>query len=154
MNPQYSNILLSNKKQGKIIANIISINVFAIIAILLTILIISFYLLYTENYAWDPPNWVTLIVEIGIGIAIAGSILIYSNFQQKRFSEQQDDISNLVNEVKNLTEEQKKFREGRHRWAIHMMMNELRILNLRIQESTKSVSFSSVINQTLRKNIR
>jgi len=98
---------LSKKKQGKIIANIISINIFAIIGILLTIVSVLFYLLYTENYTWDPPNWVTLIVEIGIGIAIAGSILIYSNYQQKRFSEQQDKISNLVNEVKNLTEEQK-----------------------------------------------
>lgn len=104
MNIRFHDIILSKKKQGKIIASVISMNIFAIIGILLAIVSVSFYLLYTENYTWDPPNWVTLIVEIGIGIAIAGSILIYSNHQQNRFSEQQGQISELMQEIKKIEE--------------------------------------------------
>lgn len=125
---------MSNQKQRKIIANILSINLFAFIGIGFAVVFVSFYLLYTENYAWDPPNWVTLIVEVGIGLAIASSILIYSNYQQKRFSEQQDRISDLVTQVKNLTEEQKKIREGRHRWALVLLQLELKNLKILLND--------------------
>jgi len=63
---------LSNKVEGKTFTQIFGIMALVIIGMVLAIVLISLYLLSTQNYSWDPPNWVTLIVELGIGIGITG----------------------------------------------------------------------------------
>lgn len=107
-----------------------------LIALVITANVLSIDITYDSDLA----NWATLVVEIGIGIAISLAILIHSNNQQKKFTEQQDKISNLVNEVKKLTEEQKRFREGRHRWALVFLRLELSNLHsLLVQEPYQGV---------------
>lgn len=83
----------------------------SIIGMVFAIVIISAYLLYTENYIWDTPNWIALIVELGIGIGITGSVLIYSNHQQKKSQLQQEKLSELINEIKKMEEKQHAFLE-------------------------------------------
>lgn len=53
-------------------------------AIVLTIVTVAIFIGAPLKQGEDITNWVTLIVEIGIGITIALVILIYSQFQGKR----------------------------------------------------------------------
>jgi len=77
--------------------------------------------------------------KFGIGIAII--ILVYERNQQKKFQLQQDKISELVTEIKSLTDEQKKFREGRHRWAIVFLNMELQNLKSLMDEEQHQGSY-------------
>lgn len=122
--------MVQKHKEGKIIiGSIVLIFVAITIAILAILLVVTVWILSTQNYAWDISNWITLLIEIGIGIGIAFAVLIYERNQQVKFQQQQDKISELVTEIKNLTEEQKRFREGRHRWALFLVRIELNNLD-------------------------
>ena len=104
-------MILSNQVSDKTFSQISGMLVLSIIGMVFTIVIISAYLLYTENYSWDTPNWIALIVELGIGIGITGSVLIYSNHQTKKSQLQQEKISELINEIKKMEEKQHDFLE-------------------------------------------
>ena len=55
--------------------------------------------LFSDN---DSTNWVTSVIETGIGTSITIAILIYSNNQLKRSEEQQDKIAELVLNIQNI----------------------------------------------------
>lgn len=71
------------------------------IGVLVALSLISATLFYTNNQNWDPPNWVTLVVEVGVGIGIANSILVYEITQQKKSKREQERITELIKEIKN-----------------------------------------------------
>lgn len=50
----------------------------------------------------DSTNWITSVIETGIGISITITILIYSNNQQRRSEEQQEKIAELVLNIQNI----------------------------------------------------
>ena len=50
----------------------------------------------------DSTNWVTSVIETGIGTSITIAILIYSNNQQRRSEEQQEKIAELVLNIQNI----------------------------------------------------
>jgi hypothetical protein len=69
-----------------------------ILTMLFTHLIFNFPL-FSDN---DSTNWVTSVIETGIGTSITIAILIYSNNQLKRSEEQQDKIAELVLNIQNI----------------------------------------------------
>lgn len=50
----------------------------------------------------DSTNWITSVIETGIGASITIAILIYSNNQQRRSEEQQEKIAELVLNIQNI----------------------------------------------------
>ena len=50
----------------------------------------------------DSTNWLTSVIETGIGTSITIAILIYSNNQQRRSEEQQEKIAELVFNIQNI----------------------------------------------------
>lgn len=50
----------------------------------------------------DSTNWITSVIETGIGTSITIAILIYSNNQQRRSEEQQEKIAELVLNIQNI----------------------------------------------------
>ncbi len=50
----------------------------------------------------DSTNWLTSVIETGIGTSITIAILIYSNNQQRRSEEQQEKIAELVLNIQNI----------------------------------------------------
>lgn len=108
--------MLSNIK-NKTHVNIVQVFLWTIIGILLTFGIITGILAVTNNMSWDLPNWITLVVEVGVGIIVAGSILVYDRNKQGKFEKEQEKISELIVEIKKMEErqerlldEEKKFR--------------------------------------------
>jgi hypothetical protein len=106
---------LSSKNKTPV--NIIQVSLGTLIGVLIILAIGHGYLVLTENATWDLPNWMTLLVEVGVGIAIAGSILAYERNRQEKFIKEQEKISELIDEIKKIEEkqqilldEEKKFR--------------------------------------------
>ena len=50
----------------------------------------------------DSTNWVSSVIETGLGTSITIAILIYSNNQQRRSEEQQEKIAELVLNIQNI----------------------------------------------------
>ncbi len=96
----------NNKIQTKV--QVVSIFLYVVIGVLITIGLIFATLAYTQNSEWDLPNWITLTVEIGVGIGIATSILSYDRARQKKSEEQQDEISDMIKHIGKLEELQQK----------------------------------------------
>lgn len=53
----------------------------------------------------DSTNWITSVIETGIGASITIAILIYSNNQQRRSEEQQEKITELVLNIQNIEQQ-------------------------------------------------
>ncbi len=53
----------------------------------------------------DSTNWITSVIETGIGASITIAILIYSNNQQRRSEEQQEKIAELVLNIQNIEQQ-------------------------------------------------
>lgn len=92
---------MSNKDEKQTKIQVVSIFLYTVIGVLSTIGIIFGIIAYTQNSEWDLPNWITLVVEIGVGIAVATSILSYDRAQRGK-------ISKLISEIKKMEENQQK----------------------------------------------
>jgi len=88
------------------------IPIIMILTMLLTHLIFNIPL-FSDN---DSTNWVTSVIETGIGTSITIAILIYSNNQLKKSEEQQDKIAELVLNIQNI--EQRHDRRERKRLTV------------------------------------
>ena len=73
---------------------------------LLAIIGILFVLVLAENQYkdivddnGDISNWATLVIEIGIGVALGLALLTYTNHQQAKSTETQDQIKELVDQL-------------------------------------------------------
>jgi low affinity Fe/Cu permease len=73
----------------------------------------------------DSTNWITSVIETGIGTSITIAILIYSNNQQRRSEEQQEKIAELVLNIQNI--EQRHDERERKRLAVfsHRIISNL-----------------------------
>jgi len=52
----------------------------------------------------DVSNWATLVIEIGIGIAIGSTIFLYSNFKQNKSSEDITDVKDISKKLDGMME--------------------------------------------------
>lgn len=72
--------------------------------------IVMFLTIFLTHLIFDAPlilyddstNWITSVIETGIGTSITIAILIYSNNQQRRSEEQQEKIAELVLNIQNI----------------------------------------------------
>jgi hypothetical protein len=71
--------------------------------------VLSFSLQIPVKDGWDVANWATLVVEIGIGLAIASAILIYEGGKREKTQEQQDRITEILEEVRKIEDYQQKY---------------------------------------------
>lgn len=77
-----------------------------LIAIIVTLAIIRLQYQTDIVDSGDIRNWVSLVIEIGIGLIITLIILVYSDSQQKRSEIQQDKIAELILKVEKIQSEQ------------------------------------------------
>jgi len=92
--------------ENKTPVNIIQVLLGTVVGVLIIFGIVTGYLALTDNVTWDLPNWITLLVEVGVGVAIAGSILSYERNRQQKFGKEQEKISELITEIKKMEEKQ------------------------------------------------
>src|SRR3989338_2145795 len=72
------------------------------IIMFLTILFVHLIIRAPITLYDDSTNWITSVIETGIGASITIAILIYSNNQQRRSEEQQEKIAELVLNIQNI----------------------------------------------------
>ena len=48
----------------------------------------------------DVSNWATLVIEVGIGVALGSTIFVYSNFHQKKSSEDITDVKRHLKQIR------------------------------------------------------
>ncbi|MEX0596188.1 MAG: hypothetical protein WD512_06770, partial [Candidatus Paceibacterota bacterium] len=101
----------------------------------------------------DPPNLFTLILEIGIGIIITVTVFAYSKRQQfhietlvTQIQIQQNQIKNLVTEIKNLEDNQQKiidgqlkFKKERENYAYQKLMSLFTMIYTSLQKLKEGI---------------
>lgn len=163
-----NNSLMKNDSDYVTYSRIAGIFVSATAAVVATILLVTLWANVPIKDNWDVSNWATLVVEIGIGGAIATSILLYSNSQQRKFKKQQEQITTLLKETKNqqdettsiikeikaieyrqqkIINEQEVFKRRRHDFAINTIRSYLPELEHWIDELEENKKQFSTINQ-------
>lgn len=73
---------------------------------------------------WDIPNWVALVIELGIGIPIAIFLSVFFYRRQKKISA----------ELEKIVKEQESFRNRRYSWAINGLKSNFSILIYYLKE--------------------
>ena len=131
------------------------------IIMFLTILFVHLIIRAPITLYDDSTNWITSVIETGIGTSITIAILIYSNNQQRRSEEQQEKIAELVLNIQNIEQrhderEKKRLTVFSHRIisnleTIRQTHHELRqglidYLNNNTEENKQSIILSSKKN--------
>ena len=73
---------------------------------------------------WDIPNWVALIIELGIGIPTAIFLTVFFYKKQRKISA----------ELEKIVKEQEEFRKRRHDWAINSLKSYFSIIVYYLKE--------------------
>ncbi|AJW71053.1 hypothetical protein [Nitrosopumilus adriaticus] len=98
-----------NRERDPITAKISWVFIGIAVGIGVSLTVLSFSLQIPVKDGWDVANWATLVVEIGIGLAIASAILIYEGGKREKSQEQQDRITEILEEVKKIEDYQQKY---------------------------------------------
>ncbi len=93
------------REKDPITARISQVFIGISVGIGVTLIVISLGLQIPIKDGWDVANWATLVVEIGIGIAIASAILLYEGGKREKSQEQQNKIAELIEQTKKITSE-------------------------------------------------
>jgi hypothetical protein len=98
----------------------------------------------------DSTNWITSVIETGIGVSITITILLYSNNQQRRSEEQQEKIAELVLNIENI--ELRHEERERKRLAVfsHRIISNLETIRQTHQELKQS--FTDYLNNNTEEN--
>lgn len=98
----------------------------------------------------DLLNITSLIIEIFFGIAITFTVYLYSRRNDDQNKKQQDKISNLVEKIEKIIEEQDKIRRSREIDALDKLQSRLET----VRENMKLAKESNVDTPTLPDGIR
>lgn len=91
----------------------------------------------------DITNWVALIVEIGIGIAIGISIYLYSDFQQNKIKQLVTDTHQLTTKLDKMIDEQNRLQTSRKKFLHEATYGNL----LSVLTSAYNISQGNIMRQ-------
>src|SRR6185312_1242570 len=96
------------------------------LSILIILIVIRVYFVVTiQDADKDIRNWVSLVIEAGIGIFISVMVLHYDKSQQRKSKAQQDKISELLGKIDNIITTQNQDIKKRHDFAIGQIRQNL-----------------------------
>ena len=110
------------------------------VVMFLTILLVHLIIRAPLTIDDDSTNWITSVIETGIGTSITIAILIYSNNQQRRSEEQQEKIAELVLNIQNI--EQRHDERERKRLTVfsHRIISNLETIRENHHELRQSLT--------------
>lgn len=98
----------------------------------------------------DSTNWITSVIETGIGVSITIAILLYSNNQQRRSEEQQEKIAELVLNIENIELRHEERERKRLTVFSHRIISNLETIRQTHQELKQS--FTDYLNNNTEEN--
>lgn len=87
----------------------------------------------------DIRNWIALVVEVGIGIALTLSIWFAAKYDQQKLSQLLQDVKNIAIKQEQILEVQEKFRKSRESFAIHTLRSYLPLIREKVQTVDKLI---------------
>jgi len=120
------------------------------IVMFLTIFFVRFIFNTPIIISDDSTNWVTSVIETGIGTSITIAILIYSNNQQRRSEEQQEKIAELVLNIQNIEQRHDERENKRLTVFSHRIISNLETIRQNYYELKQDLT--DYLNNTIEEN--